>query len=75
MAHLSAYFSLEDAAGKHDAALLKRELDTLPGVTSVSVSDSGCLAVDYDTSGVRQEQILQKVQELGFQLWDGAGEA
>ena len=32
MARLSAYFSLEDAAGKHDAALLKRELDTLPGV-------------------------------------------
>lgn len=71
MAHLSAYFSLEDPAGKHDAALLKRELDTLPGVTSVSVSGNGCLAVDYDTSGVRQEQILQKIQELGFQLRDG----
>lgn len=70
MAHLSAYFSLEDASGRHDAALLKRELDTLPGVTSVSVSSRGCLAVDYDTSGVRQEQILQKVQELGFQLRD-----
>ena len=56
MARLSAYFSLEDAAGKHDAALLKRELDTLPGVTSVSVSGGGCLAVDYDTTGVRREQ-------------------
>ena len=70
MAHLSVYFSLEDPAEKHEAALLKRELDTLPGVTSVSVSDSGCLAVDYDTSGVRQEQIRQKVQELGFRLRD-----
>lgn len=71
MAHLSAYFSLGDAAGKHDAALLKRELDTLPGVTSVSVSGGGCLAVDYDTSGVRREEILQKVHELGFQLRSG----
>lgn len=70
MARLSAYFSLEDATGKHETALLKRELDALPGVTSVSVSGSGCLAVDYDTSGVRQEEILQKVQELGFQLRD-----
>lgn len=75
MAHLSAYFSLEDAAGKHNAALLKRELDTLPGVTSVSVSDSGCLAVDYDTSGARQEEILQKVRELGFRLRDDGEEA
>ena len=71
VARLSAYFSLENAAGKHDAALLKRELDTLTGVTSVSVSGGGCLAVDYDTSGVRQEQILQKIQELGFHLRDG----
>lgn len=70
MAHLSAYFTLENAAGKHDTALLKRELDTLDGVTSVSISDSGCLTVDYDTSGVRQEQIRQKVQELGFLLKD-----
>lgn len=70
MARLSAYFALENAAGKHDTALLKRELDTLDGVTSVSISDSGCLAVDYDTSGVRQEQIRQKVQELGFLLKD-----
>lgn len=68
MAHLSTYFSLEDTAGKHDTALLKRELDTLPGVTSVSVGDGGCLAVDYDTTGIRQEEILQKVRELGFHL-------
>ena len=39
MAHLSTYFSLEHPASSHDAKELKRELDTLPGVTSVS--DSG----------------------------------
>lgn len=68
MAHLSTYFSLENADAKHDEKLLKQGLDTLPGVRSVSVSDSGCLAVDYDTTGVRQEEIRQKVQELGYQL-------
>jgi len=68
MAHLSTCFSLENAGDMHDEKLLKRELDALPGVTSVSVSDRGCVAVDYDTTGVRQEQIRQKVQELGYHL-------
>ena len=65
MAHLSTYFSLEHPASSHDAKELKRELDTLPGVTSVSVSGTR-LAVDYDPSGVRREDIQQKVQSLGF---------
>ena len=63
MAHLSTYFSLEHPASSHDAKELKRELDTLPGVTSVS---GGRLAVDYDSTGVRREDIRQKVQSLGF---------
>ena len=57
--------SLDRNADRHDVKLLKRELDTLPGVTSVSVS-GGRLAVDYDSTGVRQEDIRQKVQSLGF---------
>ena len=65
MAHLSTYFSLEHPASSHDAKELKRELDTLPGVTSVSVSGNR-LAVDYDPSGVRREDIQQKIQSLGF---------
>ena len=65
MAHLSTYFSLEHPASSHDAKELKRELDTLPGVTSVSVS-GGRLEVDYDSTGVRREDIQPKVQSLGF---------
>ena len=65
MAHLSTHFSLDHSADSHDAKQLKRELDTLPGVTSVSVS-GGRLAVDYDPTGVRREDIQQKVQSLGF---------
>ncbi|WP_295579126.1 heavy-metal-associated domain-containing protein [uncultured Oscillibacter sp.] len=68
MAHLSAYFSLEHPADRHDVKRLKRELDTLPGVTSVSISDGGCLAVDYDSTAVRQDDILQKVRQQGYSL-------
>lgn len=68
MAHLSTYLSLENAGDEHDEKLLKRGLDALPGVTSVSLSGQGRVAVDYDSTGVRQEQIVQKVQELGYQL-------
>ena len=65
MAHLSTRFSLEQPADRHTVKQLKRELDTLPGVTSVSVSGSR-LAVDYDPTGVRRADIQQKVQSLGF---------
>ena len=65
MAHLSTSFSLEQPVDSHEVKLLKRELDTLPGVTSVSVSGTR-LAVDFDPSGVRREDICQKVQSLGF---------
>ena len=59
--------SLDRNADRHDVKLLKRELDTLPGVTSVSVS-SGQLAVDYDATGVRQADILEKIQALGYHV-------
>ena len=65
MAHLSTRFSLEQHADRHAGKQLKRELDTLPGVTAVSVSGSR-LAVDYDPTGVRRADIQQKVQSLGF---------
>ena len=62
------YFSLENAGGSHQRARLKQGLDTLPGVTSVSINDRGCLAVDYDSTGVRQEDIRRKILELGFSI-------
>ena len=59
--------SLDRNADRHDVKLLKRELDTLPGVTSVSVSGER-LAVDYDSTGVRQADILEKIQALGYHV-------
>ncbi len=60
--------SLENAGSSHQRARLKQGLDTLPGVTSVSINDRGCLAVDYDSTGVRQEDIRRKILELGFSI-------
>ena len=68
MAHLSVYFSLENASDAHRQSLLEQELDTLPGVESVSINDSGYLAVDYDSTGVRQEDIRRKILDLGFSI-------
>ena len=56
--------SLDRNADRHDVKLL----DTLPGVTSVSVSSGGQLAVDYDATGVRQADILEKIQALGYHV-------
>ena len=60
--------SLDRNADRHDVKLLTRELDTLPGGTSVSVSSGGQLAVDYDATGVRQADILEKLQALGYHV-------
>ena len=68
MARLSVYFSLKDIGDSHQRAQLKQGLDTLPGVTSVSITDRGGLAVDYDSTGVRQEDIRRKILDLGFSI-------
>ena len=68
MVHLSTHFSLENAVDPQDEGRLRQGLDALPGVEAVSVSPRGGVAVAYDTAGVRQAQIHQRVQELGYQL-------
>ena len=69
MPRSSAYFSVRTMKGAADTKRIKRELDTLPGVTSVSVSQSDrCVAVDFDPTGVNQEQIGQKLTSLGFEI-------
>ena len=67
----SAYFTLGDVGGKHGVKELKRALDTLGGVISVSVSQkSGSVAVDYDTSGESCEKIRKKISDLGYNVLD-----
>ena len=67
MSHQSAYFNLDRVDGNHDVKALKKGLDELTGVTSVSINRrSGQLAVDYDSTGVDHAQIQRRIEELGF---------
>ena len=67
----SFYCIADNAGGKHDSAEIKRALGAVSGVTSVSVSrGGGKIAVDYDTTGVRSEQILEKLKNLGYEVVD-----
>lgn len=65
----SAYFRVDDIKGNHGVKELKRELDTLRGVTSVSVSTlSNSIAVDYDTTGENRDVIKKKIEQLGYNI-------
>lgn len=65
----SAYFSVEGAVDSHAEKELKRELGTLPGVLSVSISDrTGNIAVDFDSTGQSTEKIGKKIKELGYDI-------
>lgn len=67
----SAYFTIADLGGKHGVKELKRELDTLSGVISVSVSEkTNSVAVDYDTTGESSEKIEKKIKDLGYGVLD-----
>lgn len=71
MSKASAYFTVSNVNGKHDVKELKRELDTFPGVFSVSVNDkTERIAVDFDTSGVKQEQLQKRIEKMGYDITD-----
>lgn len=69
MSQESAYFRLGSISGAHAVKALKKGLDTLPGVTSVSVNEAeGRMAVDYDGTGVNVSQLEKKIRELGYAI-------
>ena len=68
MAKASACFTVGGISGKHDVKDIKRGLDTLPGVLSVSVSDDGRVAVDFDTTGVQSDRIGKQLADMGYQV-------
>lgn len=71
MSKASVYFTLGNLNGKHDVKELRRELDTLPGVFSVSVSDSSSrVAVDFDTTGVQSGRIKKQLEKMGYEILD-----
>ena len=75
MSKASVYFTLGDSSDKHDVKAIKRELDTLPGVLSVSISDgSDHVAVDFDTTGVQSDRIGKQLEKMGYQILDSKTE-
>ena len=67
MASASIYFTLDQIDGKHDVKRIKKTLDELPGVTSVSVNaETDSVAVDYDTTGVLSDRIQKQLERAGY---------
>lgn len=63
----TAVFRVEELSGERTARALKRALDTLPGVTSVSISRADeCVTIDFDSTGVSRQKIKNKLLDLGF---------
>ena len=70
MTKASACFTVGGISGKHDVKDIKRGLDTLPGVSSVSVSNDGRIAVDFDTTGRQRDRIEKQLADMGYQVLD-----
>lgn len=71
MSKNSVYFTLNSVDGKHDVKQIKRVLDALPGVLSVSVNgNSNQVAVDFDTTGVRSDRIKKQLEQSGYEILD-----
>ena len=69
MSKASVYFTLNNINGKHNIKSIKKELDTLPGVMSVSISeDSNNVAVDYDTTGIHSDRIEKQLKKIGCNI-------
>ena len=63
----SIAFDLENGIGRHDGKKLKRGIDGLTGVLSVSVNTGiGRVAVDYDTTGSDPVTIKNTIDRMGY---------
>lgn len=53
----------------HCAGTVKRALDEIPGVQSVSVSiDEGIVTVDYDTTATNVEKLKEAITDAGYEV-------
>lgn len=63
----SSRFYVPELGGRHGVKKLKRELDKIPGVTSVAVNEAtGQVAVDYDDTATGEQEIRQIIADMGF---------
>lgn len=71
MSKESVYFTLSDVDGKHDVKEIKKVLDKLPGVSSVSVNKrTNHVAIDFDNTGVQSDRIQKQLEKSGFEILD-----
>ena len=69
MSKESAYFKMDADNGRYDIKKIKKSLDTLHGVISVSASPyDPKVAVDFDNSGVSRDEIQEKLEHMGFTI-------
>ena len=69
MANETAWIMVENVDGKRDLGQIKRQLDTLHGVSSVSVNEqTNRIAVDYDCSGASSHTQDNRLHKLGYQI-------
>ena len=68
MTRANACFTVGGISGKHNVKEIKRELDTLPGVLSVTVSNDSRVSVDFDTTGVQTGRIEKQLTDMGYQV-------
>lgn len=69
MPNENAYFIIENVYNKHNVKQVKKEIDSLHGVTSVTVNpEHNLVCVDYDSSGTSYDQIENKLNKMGFEI-------
>ena len=71
MSKASAYFILENVNSMRNIKEIKRELDAVPGVISVSAAKGKQkVAVDFDTTGTDETVLEKKLSKMGFHVTD-----
>ena len=68
MTRANACLTAGGPSAKHDVKEIKRELDTLPGVLAVTVSNESRVSVDFDTTGVQTGRIERQLTDMGYQV-------
>lgn len=64
-----ATFVVEQISKTHDLKEIKRELDAIHGVTSVSVNPyTNRITVDYNSAGTSYDRIENRLNRLGYQI-------
>ena len=63
----SVYFNVEEMTQPSDTKKIKKGVDLIHGVISVSVNyETKNVAVDFDSTGTNSKQILHEIEKMGY---------